>query len=238
MSKNKEKVGFFKKLRELWKVPRYKSFIVLGLYFAFFLFVIIYSTIVRSLNSNMPETVKMDATTRLSIMDNYEYEYDVKAITPNGIFGYTVSGMRYNGNDNFEILNNDFYIADNIIYSVDENIDINSIVQFDLLAIRPNRIYEFLKESTLTDKIEYESGDIKYIYTIPVKNFNIAFLQGIDDDNTDTVEITLYEEDDYITEIDLNIVSLMKLVDSSVLSYTIEIEYSNIGNIKNTQRTR
>ncbi len=238
MSKKENKEGFFAKLREWWQIPRYKSLIILGIYFVFFGLVMLYSTIIGSISSSDNEMPKVDATTRLSIMDNYEYEYDVEAITPTGVFGYSVSGIRYDDTDNFEVLNNDFYIKDNIIYSVNENVDINSIVQFDLMLLRPDKIYEFLKLSTLTDKVEYEDGSIKYIYSIPVSDFNIAFLQEIDENNTDVVEITLYEVEDYITGIDLNIVNLMKLVDSSVLSYTIEMEYSNIDNIKNVEELK
>ena len=228
-----EKKGFFTKLREYWKIPRYRSIIILGLYILGFASVFLYSSIANSNVTNYEEE-SVDPLTNLSIMDNYEYSYEVVAMTSNGLSGYEINGIRYDNTDNFSILGNDFYIKDEVIYSKVADVDINKTVHFDLMMLRPDDIYEYLKASTLINKIEYETGEIKSIYELPVKLFNIIHLGNIPDNN-DVIKIITYENGDYINKIDIDILNIMKFLNIDLKSYEFNITYSNINNIKKVE---
>ena len=228
-----EKKGFFTKLREYWKIPRYKSIIILSLYILGFAFVFLYSNIANS-NVTDHEEESVDPLTNLSIMDNYEYLYEVEAITSGGIWSYDITGIRYDSTDNFSILGNDFYIKDEVIYSKTEDIDINKTVHFDLMMLRPDDIYEYIKASTLINKIEYETGEVKTIYELPVRLFNIIHLDNISDNN-DVIKIITYEKDDYINRIDIDILNIMKFLNNDLKSYKFNVTYSNINNIKKVE---
>ena len=228
-----EKKGFFTKLREYWKIPRYKSLIILGLYILGFAFVFLYSNI-AGFDRPLDDTPEVDPLVNLSTMDNYEYLYEVEAMTSNGISGYDITGVRYDSTDNFSILGNDFYIKDEVIYSKTENIDINKTVHFDLMMLRPDDIYEYIKSSTLINKIEYETGEVKTIYELPVRLFNIIHLDNISDNN-DVIKIITYEKDDYINRIDIDILNIMKFLNNDLKSYKFNVTYSNINNIKKVE---
>ena len=234
----KERFTFFKKLLAYWKIPRYRSLITLGLYFLFFAFIFIYIYIMNSITTPTEEKQEMNAIFALATMDNYEYYYEIDSLGALETSSYTISGIRYDNQDNFKIGNDSFYVQDDVIYSVDETKDITDIVPIDLLLLRPNHIYEFLQNSTGTSRIEYQNGEAKVTYTVPVTLFNIAFLQGIDETNTDVVEVTTYEKNNRIYQIDLNIYNLMKLVDSNFDSYMIKITYENIDNIKKVEELK
>lgn len=232
----KERFKLLKKIREYWKIPRYHALMILGLYFLFFGLIFLYTYITSIIHTSIEEPeVVIDAVTALTEMDNYEYYYEIESTGIEEISSYTISGIRYGEQDNFKISNDSFYVQNNIIYSTDGSQDITDIVPIDLLMLRPTKIYEFIKGSTNANKIEYQNGEIKITYTVPVSIFNIAFLQTIDENNSETVEIITYEKDNQIYQIDLDIYNLMKLVDASYESYTIRITYTNINNIKKVE---
>ena len=236
----KERFGYLKKLREYWKIPRYRSLITLGLYFAFFGIIIIYVSIMESLSSSAISEISKEQDSRIlfSTMDNYEYNYEIEASNKLETFSFSVSGIRYDVYDNFKINNESFYVLDNIIYSTDGTKEITDVIKIDLLGLRPNKIYEALQYSIDANKIEYQNGDAKVTYRIPVNKFNIAFLQEIDENNTDVVEITTYESDNEIYQLDLDIYNLMKLTDNNLEKCTVKITYSNINNIKNVEELK
>lgn len=235
----KERFGYLKKLREYWQIPRYRSLITLGLYFVFFGIIILYVSIMDSLSRNsLTETKTQDSRILFSTMSNYEYNYEIEASNQSETFSFSVSGIRYDDYDNFKINNESFYVLDNIVYSNDGTKDITDIIKIDLLGLRPSRIYEALRYSVDASKIEYQNGDVKVTYKVPVTKFNIAFLQEIDENNTDVVEITTYEHNNEIYEVDLDIYNLMKLTDSNLEKCTAKITYSNINNIKNVEELK
>lgn len=234
MEEKKERFIFFKKLREYWKIPRYRSLITLGLYFLFFSIIILYANITNGISDNKLKEKNVDSLTTFKNMDNYEYNYEFN-ISSDELINYSISGIRYQKQDSFSVMNNNFYVKDSIIYSLDSTKNIKDIINIDLLLIRPNYIYEFIGQSTSKNKIEYQSGESKIIYKIPVKIFNIAFLPSIDPNNIEEVEIITYEKNNQIYQVDLNIYNLMKLVDYNITDYNIKINYSNINNIKNVE---
>ena len=234
----KERVSLFKKIREYWKIPRYRALITLGIYILFFVIIYLYIQIMNHLSGPSIEKVQVDPLIEYSSMDNYEYSYEIDVTGSLETSSYVISGIRYDNQDNFKISNNSFYVQDNIIYSLDGVKNITDFVQIDLLLLLPNRIYDSLNYSTNTSKIEYQNGDAKVTYSIPVSKFNVAFLQGIDETNTDVVEVTMYEYDNQIYQIDLNLYNLMKLVDPTLQGYSIKMTYTNINNIKNVEELK
>ncbi len=234
----REHFVFFKKLREYWKVPRYRSFIILGGYFVFFGCIFLYIHVMDSIQVRpiSEASKKVDALTVLATMDNYEYSYEIEAVGISGVSHYTISGICYNGQDNFTILNDNFYVENDVIYSVDGVQEITDILPIDLLLIRPNQLYQALQGYQSANKVAYQNGEVKVTYMIPVSMFNVAFLQNIMEDNLDMIEIVTYERENQIYKIDLNLFNLMKLVDSSLQSYTLQIMYTNINNIQAVEK--
>lgn len=230
----KEHNGLFKRIREYWKIPRYRALIKLGLYIFFFVIVLLYIRIMNLLSTRVESTPEVNAMVTFATMDNYEYYYEINS----GISSYTISGIRYGNQDNFRIGNDSFYVENNVIYSVDGLKDITNIIPIDLVLLRPERMYQFLQSSTDANKIEYQNGESKVTYIIPVTEFNIIFLQEIDLSNTDVVEVTTYEKNHQIYKLDLNIYNLMKLLDPTLESYSIQITYDNINNIKSVEELK
>ena len=230
----KERFAFFKKLREYWNVPRCRALMTLGGYFVFFGCIFLYIYIMDSIRirPSLEASKKVDALTFLSTMDNYEYSYEIESINSSGVASYAITGICYDGQDNFKILNDNFYVENNVIYSVDGGKKITDILPMDLLLLRPNQLYQYLQNYQSANKIQYQNGEEKITYTIPVFMFNVAFLQYIQEDNLDTIEIVTYEHDNQIYRIDLNLLNLMKLVDTNLQNYTVQITYTNINNIQ------
>ena len=230
----KERFGIFKKIHEYSKIPRYRSLMILGMYFLFFLIVIIYVKIMGMLSINVEPENKIDALTYFRMMDNYEYSYVLETNILDRVYTVDVDGIRYDDVDNFDASNYDFYVKDNIIYSSGHEMDIIDILPIDLLALRPNRLYEAINYSVDKNSIQYQDGDSKVTYKIPVSKYNAAFLQGIEESD-EVIEITTYESNGVIYKLELDIYNLMKLVNSEFESYTVVIEYSNINNIESVE---
>lgn len=227
--KDSNQTSWFSILKELWKVPRYKSLITLGLYGIFFLS--IYLIILISSMFNKPEeNYEIDPIDMYSQMESYEYIYDIKS----NLYTYEVNGTYVNGKDNFSINNNDFYIENNIISAKNIQINLPEVLSIDLLMIRPNILANIFTKENLKSKTEYENGNTKEIYNVLVTDFNITFLQE-PYDSSKYIEFTVYIEDNLIKEINIDLSEIMQVVNSNIQSYTIDISYSNINNIKSVE---
>lgn len=233
--KKKQHFTFFKTLKEYWKIPRYRALIMLGCYFLFFAFIYIYVYIMKMAAISKPSlTVPKDSLAFFSTMDNYEYTYQIEVGDNEGISMHEVSGVRNQDVDNFRFENHLFYISNDIIYSSETKEIIDSF-QLDLVKLRPDSLYSMLQYHNSFNKTEYKTGEIKKIYTVPIQNFNVAFLEELPPDTVDTIEIVMYEKNNQIYKIEINLLNLIRLIDDSVQKYVVLIEYQNINNISNIE---
>lgn len=234
-SENKERVGFLKKFREYWGIPRYRALIKLGLYFVFFGLIFLYIQVMSMFSRNNVSTEKdVDTLVKFKMMDNYEYSYVLETNILDKVYTVDVDGIRYDNTDTFEVSDYDFYVENNIIYSDNHNVDITNILPVDLLMFRPENLYSKLENNVEREIIGYQNGDEKVTYKIPVHHFNVGFLQGIDETN-EVIEIITYESNGEIYKLELDIYNVMKLVNPEFESYTVLIEYSNINNIRGVE---
>ena len=92
----------------------------------------------------------------------------------------------------------------------------------------------FFTSDYLENKTSYNNGDTKMVFSIPFKNFNIL---KIDDSSTDNLfsEVKVSVEDDVITSVSIDLSSAISLVDKNIVSYVIDIKYSNINAIKSLE---
>lgn len=233
-SENKEHVGLFKKISEYWGIPRYRALIKLGLYLIFFGLIFLYLEVMSLLSSGSSSIEDVDALDKFKTMNNYEYNYVLETNILDKVYTVDVNGLRYDGKDLFEVSNYDYYVENSIIYSDNHSVDITEVLPVDLLMFRPENLYSKLENSIDREVVEYQNGDKKVMYKIPVHEFNVGFLQGINVDN-EVVQITTYESNNEIYKLELDIYNVMKLVNPEFESYTVLIEYSNINNIKDVE---
>jgi len=206
----------------------------LGLYFVFFGVIFFYVQFMSFFSRNNTSPEKVDAIIKFKTMNNYEYTYVLKTNILDKAYTVDVSGIRYADKDTFEISNYDFYVENNIIYSNNHSVDVETLLPIDLLMLRPEKLYSALEYSIDREVVQYQNGDEKAMYKVPVNYFNAAFLQGFPD-SSEMIEITTYESDNQIYKVELDIYNLMKLVNAEFGSYTVVIEYSNIDNIKGVE---
>lgn len=229
--------SFFRTFKEAWDNPRLRAIITLGFYVVFFLFVFIYIFVMESIgqNSGIKSLQEADPFMAYQSMKSYEYTYDITSTDGVNSLNHKILGVHTENLDSFSINNYKFYIQDNVIYSKIEGVQITDILPIDLMMLTPSNLSNYFVNDYLTNKTTYENGDMKAEFSIPVYNFNIAFLQGTLLDNPNYVIITVYIEDNHIQRLSINLDELMKLVDVTIQNYTIDITYNNINNIKSVE---
>ena len=133
--------------KKLWKVPRYKALIKLGLYFVFFL---VFGSIFML--NRVPKKPKEEVTINKS---SYEFSFSINDNVITGKRGKNISFVYNDINYTLE--------DGNIICDLDDcNIEFKYIFDFFLL----DKIEEYITKGELISKTEYTSGDIEYKYSI------------------------------------------------------------------------
>ena len=206
----KEKINTFKKL---WAIPRYKAIIKLILFGIFFLSLYIIMQIMIILSNpsdNKPVKIKVienvSATDNFKNMSSYEYTYEINYILNNQNLSKLITGTKYNNKNVFKILNNKYSISNDLIYDSNNNV-VTNLCEYDLINLLPNNLVNlFVGEKTET---KYSDGKVKIEYD----------------------KITIYEENNYITKIELDLTDEVSKINNKITYYSIIITYSNINNI-------
>lgn len=208
------------KLKELWKIPRYHALIVLSLYAIFFtslFFIIIIINFISGLNSDKNTSViEVKSTLENYVeMKSYEYAYNISYKIGNNEYNSKIEGTKFNKINKFKFLNNLYYIENNEI--LNENKLETNITDINLIDLEPTNIGQQLTDTNEISKVIYNDKSIKKEYKIIGDKYNLYFV--------------VYEKDNFINKIEINALELVKLKNSKISAYNIEINYTNINNI-------
>lgn len=204
-------------IRELWKIPRYHALMVIGLYFLFFAIIFL---ILSFRKIDTPKEIITKTTfENYQEMLNYEYTYTLKGIKNNVPFEDKIKGIYYHNKNTFEYLHNTYEIKDKNIYLKEEKIE--NLFDFDIIHLEPIHILSYLEESIdkeiVKNVVKYNDRTIKTEYKIQNLKEN-TFLT-----------ILIYEKNNFIYQIELDVTDLLKR--SDIQAYQIIIEYNNINQI-------
>lgn len=156
MKKIKEKINKFK---QFWANQRYRSFILLGLYFVFFLILSIGFRTAKPLINLNENNQSFDSKTIVSNLENFikqDYEYQIQINNQYDIFGKVE-----NGTNSFFYQDKQYTIIYKKLY-VNENDTLNLASSFldttlNIEDIMVDRIIEKIKQGTLSDDKQTDS---------------------------------------------------------------------------------
>lgn len=213
---------FIEKFKKLWADKRYRSLIILIMYFIFFLVLFTILEIGKetsSHNYNNTENLKLEDyqiyefSTELNINDytynilgkryNEKYEFEFE----NQIYTFNYNNLNIDSEINREIINTFNYTPDFLSNVID-----NSELVSEKTVIADNRL---IKEYSL--KLE------KYLQILDynLENYNIE----------DELIITTSEVDNKITSVSFDLSNLYKYFEENYQKYQITINYSNLNNV-------
>lgn len=195
------------KLKELWKIPRYKALIQLGLYLLFFTITFGFMYLIGIISGNKETIAIKTPLENYKEMVNYEYTYNIKI---NNIDN-NITGTKYNDKNEFKYLNNEYYINNKLVYSKKTNEQIDKLINFDILFLDQNNLFDLMTNYSINNKkTVYNNNNSKTEYTISY--------------NSNEINMTTYIEDNYINKITISFIDKTDI--------NIEIVYDNINNIR------
>jgi len=226
MFKNIKENKYIKKVIELWNNPRYRSILILGLYMIFFAFII------ASINTSKPVTNtpnKVDIRGAYVRMDNYRYQATIKNETKEKIVG--------NVSDNKQMImfNDANYYYNNVyLYKKEENIykqTNEQLLEFEIWRMTPKFINFLIEKGTFESKTEYADGEVANTYLVNVSDF-IELYFGDESDADEVISITLYQNDESVLKVELDLTAIYHQQQFSNLhDYIVTIEYDMIDKI-------
>ena len=185
ISKIKENIKqntFLKKIKEYWSNKRYRGLFILGLWFFFFLFVIL---ILRSTARYTPVVTKKTIPQILESIDNYNFLYEITADENN----YKILGSYIPNQTVFEYDNQTYLISDDTYIVNDELLEetVNPL-EIDLSKLNIQNIYNLIKDKE--PLYEYEKDEIKTtVYKVSMNEFNQMMNKEIE--SSDYIEINI-----------------------------------------------
>lgn len=206
--------------KEVWEVPRYKALIKLGLYVIFFVFVFIFININKKENQDQTYTEKTSLE-KYKEMTSYEYNYSINYIENGDLNAIEISGTKYNDTNEFKYLKELYFINNNIIYLKKTNEVVQNLINFNIVNLEPINIINYISNiegQVVTSKVtKYSDDSSKTEYTIVYDDY--------------VIYINIFEDNDYIYKLELDVTEEMQKANSKITDYNIEINYSNINNI-------
>lgn len=211
-------------LKEAWKDPKYKALIKLTLWFLFITILVFVARFCEGTKIEQKPQEKVIHKTKLETMKNFEYEIKINEnqnIT-------SIKGIYYSSINDFEILNTkeNYTIKENIIYHKPSNTIVDQLFPIHLNSLFPPELNKYLISENIISEIQYQNNQIKKEYRI--LNWDIIST-NIEQD------ITVYEDKNYITKIEMDLTNSIKTTHPNINHYDITIEYQNINQIKNYQ---
>lgn len=226
MFKNLKENNYVKKFLELWNTPRYRSLIILGLYFIFFVFVI--ATIRSGYKNNTTTSVtKKDVLEEYRLLDNYQYKMTIETDT-----NKTLIGQVYKDKQTFTYNNENYYISYGKVYIKNdtyEEIDM-PLLDFDVWRFTPTFITNLRLSGKLDATTEYADKSISKTYLVPIKvyrdnYYDIDYESGVVSDLEESIKLTIYQNDTKVTKVELDLTSVYSNEDTSDSHYFVTIEY-------------
>ena len=189
--------------------------------------------------TNEPSTTTNQSANLLKeINNNYEYEVNAKITTKKDDKEET-KDIKYTGKsyeNNMEITKT-FNNETNNYYKVDSRYYKKNNEQFELIKneeiydtiekeyIELDSIKEYINNSTLDHVTEYSTGKKEYVYHMAVKTIIKSYPE------LDEIEIKILEEND-ILSIEIDYISLMKVIEKDFEECIVTYTYKNIGKVE------
>ena len=215
---------YIKKIKEALKDPKKRSLTQLGLWLIFFIFVFAVLSSAETPSIDIP--VVEDSKTSLEVyqeMKGYTYKVTYTNIDKIDI----IEGTYYNNTSlfNFNTLK---YYYDNSLYVIDNDSYYLSNIEYDITKIFNNNFKDIISKLEEQSKTAYKDGTVTTNYTILTSDI-YNYLYGVESTYTTYTNISITERENIITDImiDLNNIDLNLK--------KIEIQYSNIDNIKSLE---
>ncbi len=208
---------YLRKFKQLWKNRRYRSLIILLMYFIFFM--ILFAILnFSSDNVNLSE----EKTIPFENYDIYDFsiQLDINTVI------YNINGKRSQNIYEF-IYNNQIF---NMTYSElkQSNLDINIINCFEFT---PSLINSMLENSLLvSEKKVVATNEIIKEYSLNLSKYLQILDYNLDIYNPDDVIIiTMTALDNQETSITLDLTNFYKNLEEAYKEYKIKIDYSNLN---------
>ena len=213
---------FIEKFKKLWADKRYRSLMILIMYFIFFLVIFTILEIGKetvSHNYNNVEELKLEDYR----IYNFDAELNINDYT------YNILGKRYNEKYEFEF-ENQLYILD--YNNIDINLDINNDI-INMFNYSPDFLANIIENSELvSEKKVIADNSIVKEYSISLEKYlQILDLSLENYNKEDQLIITTSELKDEITSVSLDLSNLYKHFEENYEKYQITINYSNLNDV-------
>lgn len=225
ISKIKENIKqntFLKKIKEYWSNKRYKGLFILGLWFFFFLFVIL---ILRSTARYTPVVTKKTIPQILESIDNYNFLYEITADENN----YKILGSYIPNQTVFEYDNQTYLISDDTYIVNDELLEetVNPL-EIDLSKLNIQNIYNLIKDKE--PLYENEKDEIKTtVYKVSMNEFNQMMNKEIE--SSDYIEININTKSNNYESINIDLTKYMNQEELRYRNYNINISLSSLNQV-------
>lgn len=225
ISKIKEDIKqntFLKKIKEYWSNKRYRGLFILGLWFFFFLFVIL---ILRSTARYTPVVTKKTIPQILESIDNYNFSYEITADENN----YKILGSYIPNQTVFEYDNQTYLISDNTYIVKDELLEetVNPL-EFDLSKLNIQNIYNLIKDKK--SLYENEKDEIKTtVYKVGMNEFNQMMNKEIE--SSDYIEININTKSNNYESINIDLTKYMNQEELRYRNYNINISLNSLNQV-------
>lgn len=225
ISKIKENIKqntFLKKIKEYWSNKRYRGLFILGLWFFFFLFVIL---ILRSTARYTPVVTKKTIPQILESIDNYNFLYEITADENN----YKILGSYIPNQTVFEYDNQTYLISDDTYIVNDELLEetVNPL-EIDLSKLNIQNIYNLIKDKE--PLYENEKDEIKTtVYKVSMNEFNQMMNKEIE--SSDYIEININTKSNNYESINIDLTKYMNQEELRYRNYNINISLSSLNQV-------
>ena len=225
ISKIKENIKqntFLKKIKEYWSYKRYRGLFILGLWFFFFLFVIL---ILRSTARYTPVVTKKTIPQILESIDNYNFLYEITADENN----YKILGSYIPNQTVFEYDNQTYLISDDTYIVNDELLEetVNPL-EIDLSKLNIQNIYNLIKDKE--PLYENEKDEIKTtVYKVSMNEFNQMMNKEIE--SSDYIEININTKSNNYESINIDLTKYMNQEELRYRNYNINISLSSLNQV-------
>ncbi len=225
ISKIKENIKqntFLKKIKEYWSNKRYRGLFILGLWFFFFLFVIL---ILRSTARYTPVVTKKTIPQILESIDNYNFSYEITADENN----YKILGSYIPNQTVFEYDNQTYLISDDTYIVNDELLEetVNPL-EIDLSKLNIQNIYNLIKDKE--PLYENEKDEIKTtVYKVSMNEFNQMMNKEIE--SSDYIEININTKSNNYESINIDLTKYMNQEELRYRNYNINISLSSLNQV-------
>lgn len=210
-------------IKLIWANRQYRSAIKLFLYLIFMATVLIMINMNTSQNINNQVNIK----TPLELfgdLDNYQYQTIINKNNELTV----LDGNYFNSENNFTVNNIDYKYKDNQIYlKLTNEVLTTESVLFNVFNLTPTTLQRMINKSEEVSKTNYKNGMIEINYELSVKDFSKIYA-GQNINNDEVIAITTRLENNNINRVSLNMINYLKIIDPTINTYLIEINYLDI----------